>query len=254
MARLRKPNNSLSLEELKQVSPNATISLTTEDGADHIEIVYDDYKFAQLKKDLVNLTKLVPVPKKKTEPYIIRVKLDNNNIVFEIRAGLDNPITVVDLVEVTKACLPFTLNLYVSTQKISFATPDSLAATKTVATIGGAIKNHFEEEITTPFVIQTQINNTIVLIYHFKWITKTIETINETVVNSTKYLPLMDFLTENPHPDVKHFIFSFRDSSKGMLAEMNLEFQPNIEHKKQYETSVFIRNKLADKFSALAIY
>lgn len=237
-------------EELLRNTVTAKMRISTFKNGFELQLSYDDYLYSSLKEELKALTNVLEEHKHKNVQVTVYLGEEKTTLLLNTK---DNMVeATVDLVEVIKARIPSAKNLNVSINNISFGMNDSLLAVKAVALVGNVLKEHFSDDIEPPIKITVAINNSVSLSYIFKWIKQ--ETMNETVVNSNRYLQMVNFLLENPHPQVEKFLFSYRDASKGMFPEMNLSFTSTLTSEEEFETSEFIRSKLNEKFSHLAIY
>lgn len=226
------------------------VSVEVTKNSSIITVTFKDYLYSQLKDTLNTVVQIIKKHKVKNPTLII--SLSSTDVKIYLNPLKDNPYAAVDLLESIKARVPSARNLTVSTRKIRFDIEDVTLAPKTVASLGVMFAEHFKEELLEPVTVSVGVAGRLSLKYSFKLIE--IETITETIVNSNRYSVLMEFLLQNPHPDVEKFKFEFRDENKGYFAIMNLNFNKPMNVKEEYEVSNFIRNRIATKFTHLGLY
>lgn len=208
------------------------------------EYLYSDLK--EILKDTISVLK-----ENGCNKSIIRLFLTHNDEI-KTNGNYIEAKNSVDIFETIKSRLPSASKVIVDRNNISFAINDLENIARTALSGALVLVDHFNEELPNGASVSVNINDEIGIKFDFTWLQTKV--INETVINSVRYHEMMEFLQQNPHPQVKTFLFRFRDSNKGFYAELNMLYKDDVSSNEALKISDFIRSKLNERFSHLPVY
>jgi hypothetical protein len=215
----------------------------------NIHMFLNEYLYSDLKETFKIVTDFIY--KQNFHKITLQLDLPNNDCL--ITNGTSDDInTNVEIFEAVKSRLPSAKAVFVENGNLSFGINDLEFYSKTILKGALVLADHFSEELTKGTIISLDINNQLTIQFEFLWIHA--DVMSETIVNSVKFYEMMEFLKNNPHPQVNKFIFGFRDSNKGLYTELNMIYKNDVTSKEALTISNFIRGKLNEKFSHLAVY
>lgn len=211
-----------------------------------------DYTFSSLKKASSEIISTLETNKVGNSKIFLQLGFNGSGDSITMDSTVVSSTFVIELFEALKSRIPSAKNLQVNPKLVSFQMNDIDLSSRTAINVALVLVDHFKEEAKDGVSIEILAGNHIHLAYDFKWLRS--EVVNETIINSMRFVEMISFLEKNPHPKVDRFLFRFRDSNKGQVAELNMRYADNLDSQDTLATTEFIRNKLRDKFTHLPIY
>lgn len=210
-------------------------------------VSYGDYLFSTLKKDLNTITDILN--SYKVKQATIKFLLNGDELVY--RLNKDSTDTLVELYETVKSVLPSSKYISVESNKVEYGLNDLDLAITSGAKVSNVLSNFFAEDYTDMSIV-IDLPGNIQVAYEFKWLNT--EIIGQTFSNSGRYYEMINFVHDTPHPNVNTFIFKFKDSTKGIYAELDIDYVNEQSKAENLKENEWIRSKLNQKYTHLPVF
>lgn len=245
--RMFKRINLSTIEDEFYGKLNGKIHIKEEGGVIEGKVTYGDYLFSTLKKDLTTITEILT--RNKIKQAYVTLYLGEDRITFHLNK--DSSDTLVELYETVKSVLPSAKYIYIQNGKVEYSLGELDLVLHSGAKVSNVLANFFADDYTDMGIV-INVPGNISVAYEFEWLNS--DVIGQTFSNSGRYYEMINFVHATPHPNVETFKFTFKDSTKGIYAELDIDYltdQPKAVTLKENE---WIRSKLNQKYTHLPVF